>query len=435
MVTAQRILVVDDEPTVIRSLTRLLELEGFEAIGVTAGAEAIQRYKRESFDLALLDLNMPTVDGLEVLKTVKEYDPAAKVLIFTAYGTKDNVVEALRLGASEFLEKPLNAQLLIATVKELLKRDSGKAVQGNLHTLSLLSIIQINCEERNEARLHLKRQGEKASLFFADGNVVHAESGSYVGEEAVYELLKWENGNFKLEKGIAPPERTINVDWTGLLLEGMKRIDEQAAALGPELISFLSLSPDDEVDFGHNYYKDEDEDDRPHCPECGAFVDKKGRCHNPSCSRFSGGAVDQHDLEDFNLEEVTEVNEMASIDDLKNILKEMSDEIPGFISADVVGMDGLSIAGYSSNPNFDAEAAAAQFALVMKLVQKTVAQLGSGEVQDNLVTSDNAYVLTRFLGNGSYYLGVAVDKDAGSLGNMRLMTRSYASKLWNTIPR
>ncbi len=431
--TAQRILVVDDEPNVIRSLTRLLELEGFEAIGVTDGADAIQRYKRESFDLTLLDLNMPTVDGLEVLKTVKDYDPAAKVLIFTAYGTKDNVVEALRLGASEFLEKPLNARLLIATVKELLKRDSGKAVQGNLHTLSLPSIIQINCEERNEARLHLKRQGEKASLFFADGNVVHAEVGSYVGEEAVYELLKWENGNFKLEKGVAPPERTINVGWTGLLLEGMKRIDEQTAALGPELISSLSLSPDDEVDFGQHEYKDED--DRPHCSECGAFVDEKGRCHNPSCSRFSGSAVDQHDLEDFTLEEVTEVNEMASIDDLKNLLKEMSDEIPGFISADVVGMDGLSIAGYSSNPNFDAEAAAAQFALVMKLVQKTVAQLGSGSVQDNLATSDNAYVLTRFLGDGSYYLGVAVDKNSGSLGNMRLMTRSYAPKLWNTIPR
>ena len=428
---ARRLLVVDDEPNVMHSLTKMLELEGFETLGVTSGAEAIEHYKRENFDLVLVDLNMPDVKGLEVLKTVKDYDPAAKVIIFTAYGTKDNVVEALRLGAAEFLEKPLNIETLAATVRELLNRDPDTAVQGNLHTLSLPSIIQINCEERNEARLHLRHQGEEASIFFADGNVVHAELGPYVGEEAVYKLLRWETGDFKLEKGVSPAERTINVGWTGLLLEGMRRIDEQDAALDTASASSWGFPPDDGVELGQL----EQGDDRPHCPECGAFVDGQGRCYNPSCSRFSGNFVDQHDLEEFTLEEVTEVNEMARIDDLKNILREMSNEIPGFISADVVGMDGLSIAGYSSNPNFDAEAAAAQFALVMKLVQKTVAQLGSGEVQDNLVTSDNAYVLTRFLGDGSYYLAVAVDKDAGSLGNMRLMARSYAPKLWNTIPR
>lgn len=429
---ARRLLVVDDEPNVIRSLTRMLELEGFETLGVTSGAEAIEHYRRDNFDLALVDLEMPDVKGLEVLRAIKEYDPAAKVIIFTAYGTKDNVVDALRLGAAEFLEKPLNIKTLTATVQELLKQDTGQAVQGNLHTLSLPSIIQINCEERNEARLHLRRQGEDASLFFADGNVVHAELGPYVGEEAVYKLLRWETGNFKLEKGVSPPERTINVGWTGLLLEGMRRIDEQAAAL--DAASSLALYPDDEVDLG----LPEQGDERPHCPECGALLDDQGRCYNPDCSHFSGDVVDQHDqhdLEEFTLEEVTEVNEMASIDDLKSILKDMADEMPGFISADVVGMDGLSIAGYSSNPNFDAEAASAQFALVMKLVQKTVAQLGSGAVQDNLVTSDNAYILSRFLGDGSYYLGVAVDKNSGSLGNMRLMTRNYASKLWNTIPR
>jgi DNA-binding response OmpR family regulator/predicted regulator of Ras-like GTPase activity (Roadblock/LC7/MglB family) len=426
-VTSERILVVDDEPSVVKSCVKILELDGFAAQGVTGGAEAVERFEHEAFDLALVDLKMPEVDGLEVLKSIKASDSAAPVVIFTAYGTKENVVEALRLGASEFLEKPVEADVLVDTVRRLLAReDGGKAVHGSLSSLSLPSIIQINCEERNEARLRLRRRGQEGLLFFAQGQVVHAELGSQVGEEAVYELLRWEDGTFELEMGVSAPERTIEVGWSGLLLEGMRRIDESSAA------------------------------DRPHCPECGAFVDKQGRCHNPSCSRFSGDAdwspsesefedfvrdddlsldalqaVDEEDVTDVKAE-YTEVDEMANLQD---ILKDLANDVPGFISADVVGMDGLSISGYSSNPDFDAEAASAQFALVMKLVSKTADQLGSGEVLDNLVTTEDAYVLTRFLGDGSYYLGVAVSKDMGSLGNVRLMTRNYADDIWDAIPR
>ncbi len=123
---------------------------------------------------------------------------------------------------------------------------------------------------------------------------------------------------------------------------------------------------------------------------------------------------------------------MAAIQDM---LKEMAGEIPGFVSADVTGMDGLAIASYSANPNFDAEAASAQFALVMKLVQRTAAQLKAGDVEDNLVTTNNIYILTRFLGDGSYFLSVAVDKEMASLGNVRLMSRQYAADIWDTVPR
>lgn len=417
--TDERILVADDEPNVVKSSVEMLGRRGFEAQGVTGGAEAIELYKREGFDLALVDLKMPDVGGLEVLTALREYDPTATVVIFTAYGTKENVVEALRLGASEFLEKPLETDALVDTVRRLLEQErGGKVVRGDLSSLSLPSIVQINCEERNEAQLRLRNRGQEGTLFFADGNVVHAELGSQTGEEAVYELLNWEDGSFELEMGAEAPERTIEVGWSGLLLEGMRRIDESTAA------------------------------DHPHCPECGSFLDKQGRCHNPDCSRFSGDAdwspsaleaeegLGLDGLQALGVQEVTEehteVNEMANLQD---ILKDMANDIPGFISTDVVGMDGLSIAGHAASPDFDAEAASAQFALVMKLVSKTADQLGSGEVEDNLVTTDDAYILSRFLGDGSYYLGVAVSKDAGSLGNMRLMTRTYADDIWDAIPK
>ncbi len=402
--TNRRILVADDETNVVKSCVKMLELNGFETQGVTGGADAIDLYKEESFDLALVDLRMPEVGGLEVLTAIKEYDPDATVIIFTAYGTKENVVEAFRLGAAEFLEKPLETDALIATVQRLLEQDGAKTVRGNLRTLSLPSIVQINCEERNEAHLRLKHRGQDGSMYFAQGSVMHAELGSHKGEEAVYELLSWEDGTFELEMGVSAPERTIEVGWSGLLLEGMRRVDERAAA------------------------------NRPHCPTCGSFLDSEGKCHNSNCADFCGSEVGWEGLEELQELEIeqVEVDEMANLQD---VLKDMADDVPGFISADVVGMDGLSIAGHATDPNFDAEAASAQFALVMKLVSKTAGQLGSGEVEDNLVTTDDAYILTRFVGDGSYYLGVAVSKDSGSLGNVRLVTRNYADDIWDAIPK
>ena len=369
--TTKRILVVDNEPGELESYTGILERQGFEVHGTTSGAQAIALYKREDFDLSLLDLKIPDMDGLKVLAALREYNSSAAVIIFTAHGTKESVVEALRLGACEFVEKPTNTETLTGTVQRVLARGNGAVVRGNLRSMSLASIVQINCTEYNQARLRIKHQGQEGSIFFADGELVHAVLDSRVGEEVVYELLTWADGDFQLDVGVSPPERTITTSWSGLLLEGMRRIDESAADLG---------------------------------------------------------GVDE-------LEESEDSKEVKAMTKLNDLLKEMAGEIPGFISADVVGMDGLSVAHHAVDSGFNAESACAQFALLMKLVQKSVDQLGAGTVEDNLVTGKKTYVLSRFLGDKSYYMEVAVDKEMSSLGNVRLMMRQYADDLWDAIPR
>lgn len=120
---------------------------------------------------------------------------------------------------------------------------------------------------------------------------------------------------------------------------------------------------------------------------------------------------------------------------LTNLLKEMGDEIPGLSATAIVGMDGLQVAQYSTATDFDIEIAAAQFALIMKSVQKTCDQLGASNVEDSFVTTANSYLMTLFLGDGSYYLVIAVDKNSGSLGNLRLIARQFADALWNAIPK
>jgi len=105
------------------------------------------------------------------------------------------------------------------------------ALKGSLREMSLSDIIQITCRGRSQACLLVESRDEQASLFFQDGQIVHATLDSEEGEEVVYEVLTWEEGAFELEQGVAPPKLTIAANWSGLLLEGMRRIDESAAEL------------------------------------------------------------------------------------------------------------------------------------------------------------------------------------------------------------
>jgi DNA-binding response OmpR family regulator/predicted regulator of Ras-like GTPase activity (Roadblock/LC7/MglB family) len=395
---AKRILVVDDEPNVVKSCARILELEGFEVRGTTNGAEAITLYKEENFDLTLTDLRMPEVDGLQVLAAIRAYDPSASVITITAYGTKENVVEAMRLGASEFLEKPLNTKTLIATVHRVLEQRNGTTVRGNLRTLSLPSIVQINCEERHKAHLQLKRRGQEGSIYFAEGDVVHAELGSRVGEEAVYELLNWEEGSFELEEGVPTPERTINVGWSGLLLEGMRRIDERKAA-------------------------------RLHCPKCGTFLDKQERCHNPNCSHFVGEEVgwESEVEEHVELDELTE--HIRRGDNMSrtttDILKDVID-VPGISTAVVIGRDGFVIEAGGDTEALSLDALGASLAHAVNAVETMGQELEVQNFQDLFVEYEGAMIVGRPVGDA---IVAFVASDASQLGIIRYKIKSLVKEL------
>ena len=120
---------------------------------------------------------------------------------------------------------------------------------------------------------------------------------------------------------------------------------------------------------------------------------------------------------------------------LEQLIQQVRSELGAdFVSTDIVGMDGLSIAGGSIDPSFNATDAAARFSMVMKLAEKASAKVGMGKVDDNLVTTDKAYILTRFLGDGSYFWGLAVTRNA-TLGSVRMLMNEYADQLWDAIPR
>ncbi len=120
---------------------------------------------------------------------------------------------------------------------------------------------------------------------------------------------------------------------------------------------------------------------------------------------------------------------------LEQVIQQFKTEIgTDLVSTDVVGMDGISIAGGSADPNFSASDAAARFAEIMKLAVKVSNKISAGKVDDNLVTTNKNYVISRFLGDGSFYWVVVVTNNA-TLGTLRMLMNEYAPQLLNSIPQ
>jgi predicted regulator of Ras-like GTPase activity (Roadblock/LC7/MglB family) len=120
---------------------------------------------------------------------------------------------------------------------------------------------------------------------------------------------------------------------------------------------------------------------------------------------------------------------------LEQILQQVRTELGAdFVATDVVGMDGLSIAGGSVVADFDSTAASARFAMVMKLAANVSSKIGVVAVEDSLVTTEQAYIITRFLGDGSYFWGLAVTRNA-TLGMVRTLMNEYADQIWKAVPK
>jgi DNA-binding NtrC family response regulator len=114
-----RILVVEDEPSIRMQLEESLRESGYETEGVADGAAAAELALQSSFDLCLSDIRMPTMTGLELLRRLGETSPETMVILMTAFGGLDSAIEALRLGAVDYLIKPFKHDELIARVKRL----------------------------------------------------------------------------------------------------------------------------------------------------------------------------------------------------------------------------------------------------------------------------------------------------------------------------
>ncbi len=116
-----RVLIVDDDPAIRDGCAQVLTRRGYECVEAATGAEALRLLDDSDFDLVLVDLKMPDINGLDLISSIRQRDTLLPIVMITAYGTIQNAVEAMRLGANDFLPKPFDPEELLMVVQRTMK--------------------------------------------------------------------------------------------------------------------------------------------------------------------------------------------------------------------------------------------------------------------------------------------------------------------------
>jgi len=129
-----KIMVIDDEPSVLESFKMILKIKDYDVATFPDGASALAQLEKGKYDVAFIDYKLPGMDGLEVLKKIKESDPDVEVIIVTAYATESSHANAITLGALEYLRKPFLMEEIYELVERGLRKKRTKATRRESET-------------------------------------------------------------------------------------------------------------------------------------------------------------------------------------------------------------------------------------------------------------------------------------------------------------
>jgi two-component system, NtrC family, sensor kinase len=141
-----KILLIDDEPDIVRVLGISLKADGYEVIPALSGAEGLEAFAENRPEIVITDIKMPGMDGIEVLEKIKDLDPNTEVIIITGHGDIDNTIEALKYGASDFINKPVRDDALSIALKRAKEKLDIKR-QLNEYTIDLEKKIDYATKE------------------------------------------------------------------------------------------------------------------------------------------------------------------------------------------------------------------------------------------------------------------------------------------------
>jgi putative nucleotidyltransferase with HDIG domain len=235
-----KVLMVDDEVDYLTLLKLKLVNEGFDVVASDNAEEGMKLMTMEKPDLAVLDVIMPGMDGLAMFRKMRE--PGSElsdipVIFLSARDETQMKVEALYLGAEDYLIKPVELKELAARIRNIIRRDSrlrkgvagpSHGVVGDLKNLGIPDIVQTLHLGLKTACVTLKGAGgEEGRIFFENGRIRHCEAGKLSGEEAFYRLLYRQEGPFVISHGQTTQLRTIAMDEMQLMMEGLRRMDEE----------------------------------------------------------------------------------------------------------------------------------------------------------------------------------------------------------------
>jgi predicted regulator of Ras-like GTPase activity (Roadblock/LC7/MglB family) len=315
-------------------------------------------------------------------------------------------------------------------------------MQGNLRDMTLADLIQHTCQDRKTARLSVRKGECEASLFFKDGNVVHAQAGPEAGEEVIFQVLQWEDGNFNFETGVEPPSISITRGWSSLLIEGARRLDETVKTR-------IGARSDPSVQMEVNPMTN--------------FMEILGEMGKEVTGYIGSALIGTDGIAIANHPPMGEFGPHGPRPTAPGMPGGPGGPPPGFgpggpggppprpgpggpggpppgfgpggPGGPPPGFGPGGPGGPPPSPEAVVEAIVAQMTMLLKLVDTTATKTKIGEIEDILTTTDLAYVLMRFIPGHKFFLGLTVDRHAGNLGNMRLISRMYANRIAQLLPR
>jgi len=225
------VLIVDDEKNIRLTLSMALEKLNVPVDTAVNGEEALQKLAEKSYGLMLLDLRMPGIDGMEVLRRVPEIRPEVQVVIITAYGSIEAAVEAMKLGAVDFLQKPFDAEDVRELVSSLLDQATQERYRGREYDSYLeLAFKRISGGEFDAARVYAHKaisiDPDRPEAFNLLGGLYEARSNRLEAEKNYRVALaltpSYKPAQENLDRVTSRPYTPLGIDW-GFQAKGGRR--------------------------------------------------------------------------------------------------------------------------------------------------------------------------------------------------------------------
>ena len=228
-----RALIVDPDPEETAVLEVQFAGQGYEVTIERSVDRALRCLDAEKYDVVVSEVHLSDGQGFDLLRRMRESSHAKVPLMFvTSERAQSSVDRGLELGAADYVVKPASAAVVVAKASRAIadsraKKPGGRGVSGSLQEMALPDVIQILGNGRKSGLLKVSSGPLQGVLMFQDGSIHDARFGDLGGAEAVYGILRLMEGDFALEPNTTPVEDVIGIPTHHLLLEAMRRLDEE----------------------------------------------------------------------------------------------------------------------------------------------------------------------------------------------------------------
>lgn len=228
----KRVLVVDPDPEETTVLEMRLIEHGYDTVVIRDADSALRKLDELDFDLLVSEVELPGTDGFKFLSRIKSGEHGAMpILVLTRRSDRDSVDRGFALGVGDYLVKPASADVVAAKIRVTLEAAPttaapARGVSGSLLEMSLPDVVQILANGRRTGRLTVKSEGLLGEIHFRDGMIYDGSFGGAKGAEGIYAMLALVDGEFAFDSSFQPQENVVQASTEGLLLEGMRRLDE-----------------------------------------------------------------------------------------------------------------------------------------------------------------------------------------------------------------